>query len=432
MKQKLGRIFIIVLALIPLALWISMQPLSERFLTVYSSFRSIGQIFALSGVVLFSLTFILNARIKSLEDYFGGLDKMLRVHHLTGTIAFILLLFHPLFLAASMLQFSLMHALQLLIPSANWPINFGIIALFIMEVLLVITFYVNLKYQKWKFSHKWLGLAFIIAAIHVLLINSDISINIYLRSYILFMVVVGIYFFIHRTIIGRATTKIYKYSVEKVKKLNKQVVEITLVPDGEKIVHEPSQFVFVSFKDDAITSESHPFTISSSPDEKNLRFTIKNLGDFTSNLSKIKKGTLVEITGPHGAFYRESYEKSSQIWISGGIGITPFLSLARSMKTKKNTQLVELYCSFKTKEEELFVDELMQISKNNKHFKVYSNIASKDGFLTAEKIAKKSRDLHDREILICGPPIMINELREQLRALGVPNGKIHSEEFDLM
>src|SRR6266480_2383704 len=151
-------------------------------MNTYSILRSIGQVLGLVGVVMFSLNFVLSTRLKSFEDFFGGMNRVYVAHHIFGGIALIILLFHPLFLAASYLPYSVKAAALYLLPGEDWSINFGIAALLLLISLLLITFFINLPYQIWQFTHKFLGLAFFIASIHGLYISSDIMNNFLMKA----------------------------------------------------------------------------------------------------------------------------------------------------------------------------------------------------------------------------------------------------------
>lgn len=67
-------------------------------LSIYSNWQLVSQYISLIGTVLLSLSFVLGSRAKILDKIFGGLDRVIKMHHIIGGIAFVLLLHHPLFL----------------------------------------------------------------------------------------------------------------------------------------------------------------------------------------------------------------------------------------------------------------------------------------------------------------------------------------------
>lgn len=427
-KKDIGSIAVIVLSLIPLVFWVTMQPLSTRFSTFTQTMTSLGQLFGLIGLAFFALTFLLNTRAKFLEDFFGGLDRMYIAHHTFGTIAFVLLLFHPLSLALKFLAISFRAAALFLIPGADLPVIFGEISLFMMEVLLIITFYIKLRYEKWRFSHTLLGIAFIAGFIHLLLIPSDVSRSPLLRIYMVSLALIGLASYAYRTILGKKLVSRYTYLVESVKRIRDNVVEITLNPEEERMNYLPGQFIFIGFEKGGVSREVHPFTVSSSPKEKNLRITVKASGDYTTTLPELKVGSVARVEGPFGRFTYKHYPDKEQLWLAGGIGITPFLSMAREMPAGKT---IDLFYSVVKPEEAVFLEELEEISKKLKSFRVHLFVASKQGFLTAKYLQDQIPNLREREIFICGPKSMRDALTCQLEELGINGKYIHFEEFSL-
>jgi len=423
MNNKFGYWIFLILSLMPILIWLGIEPLENRFSDFISTITNLGRIFAVSGICFFALTFLLNTRLKFLENWFGGMDKLYKAHHLFGTIAFVLILFHPILLSIQYLKISVNSAAMFFIPSVGrTPINFGIIALSIMIVLLFVTFFVNLRYHTWKISHKFLVLAFFIAILHVLTILSDISRSNFLKFYILTILLIGFLSILYKTIFYRILKIRGKFIVDKINKLNNNVLEIVLKPEKAIKNYKSGQFIFASFKQKGL-KEYHPFTISSSPSEKNLRLTIKELGDFTEKLGNLKIGTRVFVEGPYGKFYlNKNFE---QIWIAGGIGITPFLSMARHLKPEKN---IDLFYSVNDIKDAVFADELKKLS--NKNFKVHFIYTSKEKKLDVNYIMKKT-GFKDKEILICGPVGMMVDLKKQFLDKGVNKNKIHMEEFNL-
>ena len=409
---------------------------SENALVFYNfsgAMRSIGKIFGLAGIVLFSITFLLNTRIKLVEEMFFGLDKTLNAHHIFGTTAFVFLLFHPLFLSAQFLAFSIKSTLIFLIPFSNPAVTFGSLALLSMTIILIITFFAKWKYQNWKFSHQLLGVSFILASIHVLLIPSDVSNDLFLKIYIILFLAIGLISYSYRTLFWRAFVKRHDYLVKKIRRLG-EITEITLEPSGKPLSFKPGQFVFVSFNKRKM-KETHPFTISSSSSDKTLILSIKNLGDYTYELKNMMEGIKVKIEGPYGKFSFMNSSSKRYIFIAGGIGITPFLSMLRSIGDSPESfdfEEIALFYSVKKKEEAVFLDELNKISQKNKKIKVFLYESAKKGHLNSEYILENNKDFKKAEIFICGPASMMNSLKEQLINDGVNKHKINLEEFSLL
>ena len=424
---KLTWTVIFLITLILILIWTLMTPLSVRFSDFSSSMRSLGQITGLVGMVLFSLTLILSTRIRLLEELFGGLDKVYRAHHFLGASAFVLLLFHPVFLALRFILFSLKAAASSFLPINGFAVNVGIFSLATMILFLTFTFIIKIPYHYWKITHQFLGISYLFAVLHVIFIRSDISNSMGLRVYVFFFMILGIGAYLYRPLLARFIVSRAKYRVRSVKALNGSVVDISLEPESadEKILHCPGQFIYVSFRQKGISSESHPFTISSGNE---MKVTIKSLGDFTSDIKNLKQGALALIEGPYGKFCPSSYGKK-QIWIAGGIGITPFLSIAEHLE--KNNLSADLFYSAKDRNDAIFLDKLENISKNNKNLRIFPYFTSEKGRLNTEFIMKNS-DIKDKEIFICGPAPMMNQFRKEFIRAGIKKEKIHMEEFQMI
>lgn len=429
-KNNFGLFAFIILSLIPSFFWFYSKPINMRFVSSVATLTSLGQITGLTGMAMFALTLILSARFKFLENYFGGLNRIYIIHHFFGSFAFILLLFHPLFLALKFVQFSTRSAALFLLPGSDLSINFGIIALLLMILLLVITFYTKFSYQVWKFSHKFLGFAFFFGSLHSFFIQSDISQNLALRIYMLILISFAVIAFIYHSILAKFFVKYFYYLVEDVKILKENVVEITMSPRNKKIDFIPGQFIFVSFIGSNVSSESHPFSISSTASDKNLTLTIKSLGDYTSQLKNLKAGTLAKIEGPFGKFFSQNFANKDQIWIAGGIGITPFLSMARSLKNIQNK--IDLYYCVSEEKEAIFLEELLKISNLNSNFRIIPFYSQKYGHISVKFIQNISGDLSKKEIFLCGPLGMMRSLKEQFLNLKISRQNIHSEEFQFL
>lgn len=445
-----GWVLIWLLCLLPLVRWFQIHPFSEAFSSPVRTFGMLGKVAGLVGLVLYAINLLLAARTRWMENLFGGLNRVYIAHHITGGIALILLVFHPLFLALKYIDFSSLDSLKdaatYLLPRGidesaifyeaqqAFAVNAGIIAFQGMVVLLVLTFFVKLPYRIWLATHKFLGVAFMFAGLHVILISSDTSKDFFIKYYMLLWIIVGLSAFVYRTLMSNVFVRKYPYKVTAVSHEEGGVVGIAMEPMDKPLSYKPGQFIFMRFlwsNKEGISKEAHPFSIASSPNEDKLRVYIKSLGDYTESLKNLTVGTVAEIEGAFGKFTFTRFGTAPQIWIAGGIGVTPFLSMARSYNAQ--SPKVDLVYSVVHRTELLDQRAIAEyLPQHYPSFRYKPYVASEeDGFLTAAKIKEMCGGLEGKEIFICGPPPMMKALRSQLKALGVPNRKIHSEEFSM-
>jgi len=430
MKEKLGNFIFVYLSIAPVFLWIAAKPLNLRFQNFSSTLSSFGQITGLIGMSMFALNFVLATRSKFLEDYFGGMNKVYTSHRIFGSLSFIFILFHPILLALRYVPVSIEGAAYSLFPLGQpiW-ITSGFISLFALMLFLVLIFYSSLPYNVLKFTHKFIGLSFFFAGLHALFIPSDVSNFFPLKAYFIFLTIAGLSCFLYRSVLEKYLIKKYKYIVGDIVLVNNKTIEVSLVPALESMDHQSGQFVFVSFKSKDISSESHPFSISSGENDKNLRVSIKFLGDYTSKLINLRKGTPAEIEGPFGRFCCSDKNKN-KVWIAGGIGITPFLSMARSIENQNCN--IDLVYIIKNENDGAHLEELREISKNNSRFRILPYFSQIHGRITASFIRNVCPGFENREIYLCGPPQMMKSLKDQLLSLKIPSGNIFSEEFKML
>ena len=443
-----GWILIWLFTLLPMVWWLVQDADLSDFGTVYGTLLNLGKATGIAGLVLYAVNLLLAARTRWMEVFFGGLNRVYIAHHITGGIALILLVFHPLFLAAKLVSFdnltTLREAALFLLPHTipkdatlmdfqeASAINAGIVAFLGMVALLILTFFMKLPYRLWLFTHKFLGVAFMFAGLHVVFISSDVSRDVVLKTYLLVWIAIGLSAFIYRTMMNNVFVRRAPYRLLDVREMPGNVVSLTLEAIEKSIDYKPGQFIFIRFlysNAEGVIREAHPFSIASSPKEDNLRLLVKSLGDFTVNLKNLKIGTIAEIEGAYGKFTYTRFGTRPQVWIAGGIGVTPFLSMARSYDEKSPP--VDLVYSVVHRTELLDQKALCEVLPSiHPTFRYFPYVADEqDGFLSVDKVEALCGGLEGKEIFICGPPPMMKSLKLQLKAKGIPSSRIHSEEF---
>jgi predicted ferric reductase len=429
-----GPLLLVSLCGTPLVLWAFTQPLDIRFQGRYLTLTSIAVLLALAGTSAFALNLVLGARLRPVEALFGGLERMYKAHRLNGQIAFLLLLGHVVLILASRATISTSTALDLLRPSAGWTVFAGVLAFAGMVVAIVLTLYVRIGHELFVYVQRSFGIVFLAATYHVFTTDAALAASQALNLYMASLATLGIAAFVYRSVLGSVLVRRCRYRVAAVNRLDAFVTEVVMEPRDRPLTYAPGQFLFVNFREPFserfppfLRNQFHPFSITSAPDEPRLRITVKAVGDYTRALRALEPGTAAVVEGPYGSFSSSRLENERQIWIAGGIGVTPFLSMARSLNG--DARAVDFYYCVEHEPEAHFLDEIRSIARERDNFRVAVVPRDREGFLTAERLAAENEDLASADVLVCGPPAMIESLRSQLKARGMPGSQIHAEEF---
>jgi len=442
-----GPVLLLLLCAAPVLLWLGTVPLDNRFTGSYASLTSVAVLCAYAGTTAFALNLVVGARLRLVESLFGGLDRMYRAHRRTGEAAFALLLGHVVLVLASRATLSTETALDLLGPGAGWTVFAGVLAFAAMTVSLVLTLFARLGHEVFVYVQRSFGVVFLLATYHALTTQGTTHDSDLLTAYLTTVATAGIAAFAYRSVLGSVLVRRRRYRVCDVNRLDEQVTEIVMEPVGRRLEHRPGQFLFVSFpsldlralelslrgqvlaiRAGEVRGQFHPFSITSAPDAATLRITVKALGDYTLALRRLETGAEALVEGPFGSFSHRTVEGRRQVWAAGGIGVTPFLSMARSLRPEEPVAVDFYYC-VEHEAEAHFLEELRAIEQAREEFRVTVVARERDGFLTAARLTAEVDDLASREVLVCGPPAMIESLRTQLADAGVAPARFHAEEF---
>lgn len=429
------KLILAVILIAPLIKWFFIEPIDARLSNISAITDSLGQITGITGTLLFSFSLILSFRNKITETIFGGLDKLYRVHHLSGMYGLFILLLHPLLLSIPKLTYSVEEAGRFFTPfSTSTAVDFGIFSLLSFIVLIGLTLFgVIFSYESLKKTHLFLGFAFLLGTIHGFLIPGDIQDDVFIRIWVLGFAFVGIVMYIAHSFFKKLFVHKYLYKVSSVKKIEGGITELSLVPTEDSFGHLPGQFGFFSFiNSKVVTSESHPFTISSWKGNGEIAISVKALGDFTSLLSVENVGDLVKIEGPFGEFCYD-YGAKKQVWVAGGVGVTPFVSFAEHILTQNELSYnIEFFYSIRTKDDIAYNALFEQVAQKFSSFVYRPMPSDTNGFITGQLLKEKVENIVEADIFICGPPPMMKVLIASLISLGIKRSAIHSELFSLL
>lgn len=409
-----------------LILWGLSLPLAQRYENPAAILKSLANLAAFAGTVLYSWSVILIARWRWTEQAFGGLDKVYKWHHITGGLSFILLVLHPLFLTLRLFGIDPGNVHTLWIFSNNWQINWGLLAFYSIVLVLPVTVFFRMRYQQFIWIHRILGFVFFAGFLHAFMAQGNIARFAPLYFYMLAIMAAAMVSFAYHSIIGPFVKKGHRYAVSGVKKWSDSVVEVRLAPQGRFLKYVPGQFAYVRFLGHPISDEAHPFSMASSPLDKELRFVVKVLGDYTASLLALQPGTTALVDGPHGGFSFRYGRHKNQVWMAGGTGVTPFLAMARSLP--KRGYDVDFYYCVINEAEAYFRSEFEEVAARNPHFRLHLFCQDAQGFINADFLSKDC-GIMTKDIFICGPPPMMHAMHDGLIKAGVKDSAIHFEDF---
>lgn len=424
MKRYIGNLVIILFVVLTVIVWFVFPPVNDGRANFERQYA--GEIIGSVNIVLMAFALFLSTRPKWAEPYFGGLDKMYITHRQTATAALLLIFVHVLTVPISISGWALGNYLAV--------VSFiGIVSIALVSLAPRVAFLNKLTggtYEGWKNLKRFIGIFFILGFIHSLTIGDPLDAFIAINWVQLFFIL-GTVSYLYTEVFGRFLKKYLPYTVEAVRHPNATTTEVTMRPKGQPIKRQRAgQFLFVRFPGDSTLNESHPFTISSAPQEDVLRITVKASGDFTRRLfDRLQPNMEAVVEGAYGMFdYRAGGQK--QIWVAGGIGLTPFLSFIRDMDSQL-TQDVGFYYTVRHPEEALFVDEIQAAAARNPRLKPYIRYSAVQGSLSVEDIVRNiTGSLSDYHVFLCGPLPMIQAFEKKFIALGLPKKNIHYEEFN--
>lgn len=208
---------------------------------------------------------------------------------------------------------------------------------------------------------------------------------------------------------------------------------IALTPDIRKLElklnktakqYHAGDFYFVSFRAKNISSEMHPFSVMSKPNNKKLELMVHQIGDFTKKIKQLKVGTKVHLDGPYGLLNTEVRESNNPIILYAlGTGIVPLLSLADEYTGKKEIHLI-----WSSNSEKNYLSEHLDSLKN-----AGVKLDIKQHRYTVAELQKilSQEEINQGNFFIVGSANVVLKIRKNLRQLGVKRRQLHDEHLTM-
>lgn len=413
----------------------ALSPSLERLLTSTSYYGFRIQIMYLSGtlgIILMSAAVIVSARISFINNMLGGLDKAYNFHKLSAGLGFLFGFIHyiisftnKMLIKAGILEssHSTNHLTGTILEIYKASYIFLEPAFIIMIVVFFIAAYRKIPYHIFQITHKLIPVLYLFIAFHAFATIFrggwvGTAGGVILHAFVIFSTVCAVITILQLTGIKHR----YKGTVKNIKNIQDSIIEIQIETDS-RLEYKAGQFVFLKFK---FSFEPHPFSIASYNNSNILTFYIKESGDYTNKLIKnVKNGEHVSIEGPYGEFTFDD-KNTSQLWIAGGIGITPFLAALEYLILNKNNKNITLILSCAGKSP---FDDRINTLCSKANVKLITVDTDKEGMLSYEKIKKLAPDISSSSIWFCGPYGFRRNIEKGLKADNIDIKNLHYDSF---
>ena len=376
---------------------------------------------------LMALNLLLATRLAFLEPLFGGLDRVYFVHKWTGVAALGFLLVH--YFNKPNFQGIVFNAAGHILAGTA-----GKIAFYGLVLLILISFFkrlprlkLELPYHIWRWTHRLMGLGFTLVVFHQFYIKRPFSGAEGLAVWLDFWGLIGIGSYIYTLVAPLVRGRTFTVSAVDAHPL---ATTFSLAPDGRALRLYPGQFAFFAPRRKGV-GEPHPFTVAGSDDKGNLKVSIRPLGDFTRRIgSALSVGDKVRVTGGHGGF-RSARGGDRQIWLAGGIGITPFLAHARNMPDERPGRAYHLVHCVADESEALGRDEFEALAAKRADFSYFLHVSKSAGRISADTISSNLPFASEgADLWFCGPTPMRRAIENGFAQAGVKLARVEFERFE--
>lgn len=381
--------------------------------------RWFAAFFAANAFLGMCFSFILSIRVNLLENIFGGLDKVYKLHKYIG-----MWYVFSIFMHWGLMPDGINNS-----PLAEFGSDIGEWGTWLLLVLVSLSFLKFMPYEWWKITHKLMGLVFLVSIIHYVFsvkpFNLFSATGIVLNLISIIGLVAIYYHFKNINNNKKFLGKVHNLKIEN------DYIDFEVKSANPFPKWQAGQFAFLSVvSSTSIKKEEHPFTIANSSNSDNPRFCIRALGDFTNSLKQnLKEGDLIQLNMPYGKFELRENNKN-QIWLATGIGITPFLAWLEELKNSNKSISATLYYLVKDEESNEFVNQLKELCSQTKNIELKIYSSNKQRLIPMQVYLDFDKSLTNSEIYFCGNEKVRKEFKNKLEKLGLPKNSCYYEYFD--
>ena len=375
------------------------------------------------SILMMTWSNLLSTRILPLEQIFGGVDRMYVWHRWLGALSV-----GAMWLHLEMVDDvkGIRGASRDVADAAEDLAETGSTLLYILVGISLLRW---IPTRWWRLAHKLLILPYAFACWHFYTSTKPYANASFWGSWFTGFMLLGLAAWLYRVVWRDIFRKGKLHFVSQIE-ITGNILTIELEPVGKPMKYQLGQFAFLRVKVPSLR-EPHPFTIASSPDERCLRFVIRDLGDWTHRLmTTLAINDRIVVEGPYGHLAPiPNHVVDEVVWIAGGVGITPFLGSSISRPTDDGPTPHLFYCV--PSRQNAPAIELLEIAAREGRIILHVHASDEKNRIQPDHVinAIGAGNLHNAHIVMCGPDSLVRSMKSGLRRHGARH--MHVEGFDI-
>jgi predicted ferric reductase len=433
-RGTLGALVIVATVVVALLIYL----FEAKGLSLRPTEFKLGEAMGIAAAVLLADAGILAVRLAPLEWLFGDMTKVYRAHAIVGLLMFGLVTVHPLLYVLGALP-DTRAAAHIIVPFHLVVLDW--ISWLLILIALAPTLWVRIPFDRWRITHMALGIAVMLTGVSLLITSTTfdtVQISA-LRIYLFVLFGLATASILYVVVLRRLVEPKHEYRVSAARAHPESgAVELTLTAVARPLRFEAGQYTYVDLIDDRIQAKreyrAHPYSISSAPGGADLSVIVESTGPSTERVQRLVDGEEAHAL-VHGAYGRLDYTRAhsaKQLWVAGGVGVTPFLSMAEQLAATADDAIARDYdvvfvIAVRSHADAFFLDRLAGYAERHPGLTIELWPTDTRGHVTADALAELVPDVSERVVMTSGPHALIAEVEHGLRRHGVGHDRMRSE-----
>jgi predicted ferric reductase len=404
----------------------------------------IGSAAAFVGYAMLLAQFTLTGRFRVIGGRIG-IDVVLRLHQLLARALTVLLVLHPFLYGLPRLVTDPSAYATAVIRLFTAPaFASGVIAWALLLLLTVLAVYrsrIALSYEAWRASHALFAVLVATGGLHHALTVGGLSGAPGVRFAWAALAVLAAVTLVHTYLLRPLALLRRRWHIAGVRAVGPGRWLLAVAPDGgDALDFRAGQFVWLKVGEHPFALRENPFSIVSAPGAPGVEFLIREAGDFTGAVGRLRPGQRAWLDGPHGAFTRAAAKSAKRVvLLAGGVGLAPCLAMLREAAAEGDPRSHHLIFGNRTEGQVVLRGEIERLGQRldlRTDFVLsepppgWTGTTGQMDAETLTPLLAKDGGVADTVYFLCGPPPMVRASLAALTTLGVPAGRIVTERFD--